>query len=164
MRVELLRHETFARKRFEEQAALIRQNLGSAIQRIEHIGSTAVPELAAKPIVDILLEVPNVTDRGIQRRLEQIGYSLVVDEPGHRMFRSAAENAHVHLWVSGDPEIERHILFRDWLRENERDRRLYEREKHRLAAMEWPTQNDYAQAKTPIVNEIIGRARESRKA
>lgn len=79
------------------------------------------------------------------------------------MFRSPGADVHVHVWATGDPEIERHMLFRDWLRQSDEDRRLYEREKYRLASQEWPTQNDYAQAKTPVVSEILARARESRK-
>ena len=79
------------------------------------------------------------------------------------MFRSGEGDVHLHLWQTGDPEIERHLLFRDWLRESAEDRLLYEREKHRLAALEWPTQDDYAQAKSPLIAEIAARARRSGK-
>ncbi len=79
------------------------------------------------------------------------------------MFRNTAHDVHLHVWQSGGAEIERHLLFRDWLRENDEDRILYEREKRRLAAMEWPTQNDYAQAKSPVIGEILARARERPK-
>ena len=137
--------------------------LGARAKRIEHIGSTAVPGLHAKPIVDVLLECHEATGTDLRAALEGIGYSLVVDEPGHHMFRNAAQDVHLHVWRSGDAEIERHLLFRDRLRENEEDRRRYEREKQRLATMEWPTQNDYAQAKSRVIGEILARARESPK-
>ena len=151
-------------KRFESLQKALHDALGPLVEDIYHIGSTAVPRLAAKPIIDVLLAVSEVTDAEIDARLEPAGFALIVDEPGHRMFTNAARDVHVHLWAADDPEIGRHLLFRDWLRENEDDRRLYENEKYRLAAMEWPTQNDYAEAKTPVITEILGRARKSRKA
>jgi len=141
----------------------LRDALSGHAKRIEHIGSTAVPGLAAKPVIDILLEFHDVNDADLRAALEDIGYALIVDEPGHRMFRNTAHDVHLHVWQSGGAEIERHLLFRDWLRENDEDRILYEREKRRLAAMEWPTQNDYAQAKSPVSGEILARPRERPK-
>ncbi len=79
------------------------------------------------------------------------------------MFRPLDGGVHLHVWRSGEPEIERHLLFRDWLRKNDEDRLLYESEKYRLASQEWRTQDDYAQAKSPVIAEIMARARESRK-
>ena len=164
MRVRLDRSSDEWPLKYERVSQQIGRVLGVRAKRVEHIGSTAVPGLDAKPIVDILLELDDVDDQDIHQALAGIGLAPIVDEPGHRMFRTAAGDVHVHLWASDDSEIERHILFRDWLRENEMDRRLYKREKYRLAAMEWPTQNDYAEAKTPVINEIVARARESRRA
>jgi len=147
--------------------ARIRESLRGALsaraQRIEHIGSTAVPGLDAKPVIDILLEIHDVTDFDVREILKHAGYHLVVDEPGHRMFRSSSHDVHLHVWQSSDAEIERHLLFRDRLRENNADRLFYAREKRRLATTEWPTQNDYAQAKSPVIAQILARARESRK-
>ena len=79
------------------------------------------------------------------------------------MFRPPDGGVHLHAWQIGDPEIERHLLFRDWLRKNEEDQLLYEGEKYRLASLEWPVQDDYAQAKSPVIDEIVARARESSK-
>lgn len=137
--------------------------LSGHAKRIEHIGSTAVPGLDAKPVIDILLESHDVSGGALRAALESIGYSLIVDEPGHRMFRNTSHDVHLHVWQSGDAEIERHLRFRDRLREHDEDRILYEREKRRLAAMEWATQNDYAQAKSPVIGQILARARESPK-
>lgn len=159
MRVEIVSHATFGVEKYRECQEIITEALGPKIKRIEHIGSTAVPGLDAKPVVDILIEVDRVADPYIGRRLDGVGFSLAVDEDGHRMFRSASGDVHVHAWQSGDGEIERHVLFRDRLRSNEADRLLYETEKRRLAAQDWPTQNDYAQAKSPVINEILARAK-----
>lgn len=148
---------------FERARERISRALGTRAKRIEHIGSTAVPGLAAKPVIDILLEVDDVVSSAIQKELETLGFVLVVDEPGHRMFRPGEGGAHLHLWRTGDPEIERHLLFRDRLRKSAEDRLLYEREKQRLAALEWPAQDDYAQAKSPMIAEIVARARKSGK-
>ncbi|HEX5275841.1 MAG TPA: GrpB family protein [Candidatus Rubrimentiphilum sp.] len=161
MRVKIVSHTTFGAERYRERKKIISELLGPRIKRIEHIGSTAVPGLDAKPIIDILIEVENVADANTQACLVRAGFLLVVDEPGHRMFRSAFDDVHLHAWQSGDPEIERHILFREWLRSNEADRQLYETEKRRLAMQDWPSQNDYAQAKSPVINEILTRARNS---
>lgn len=132
--------------------------------RIEHIGSTAVPGLAAKPVIDILVEVKSVKDPILQAALEQANFTLIVDEPGHRMFRFTNRAAHVHLWRTGDPEIRRHLLFRDWLRTNGDAQSVYEAEKRRLAARDWPTQNDYAQAKSPVIDAILKRAKGKARA
>src|SRR5581483_1387263 len=128
--------------------------------RIEHIGSTAVPGLDAKPIIDVLLEVDNVADAQVRAALEKRHFTLIVDETGHRMFRSPSHGAHLHVWQNGDTEMDRHLLFRDWLRQSDEDRQLYQRENRRLAAIEWPSQNDYAQAKSSVIAQIIGRAKE----
>jgi GrpB-like predicted nucleotidyltransferase (UPF0157 family) len=161
MRVQLAGYSEDWPKQFEEIRKRLHSALGSHAKRVEHIGSTAVPGLAAKPIIDILLQVDDLGDRAIGKALTGVGFALAVDEPDHRMFRSADAGVHIHAWQSGYPEIERHLLFRDWLRRHSGDRQLYEREKRRLAAMDWASQNDYAQAKSPIVREILDRARES---
>jgi GrpB-like predicted nucleotidyltransferase (UPF0157 family) len=163
MRVRLATYSESWPTKFEQVHKQIQLALGTCAKRIEHIGSTAVPGLAAKPVIDILLELDNITNPTVHEALAGGGFAPVVEEPGHRMFRSPDRDVHVHAWPTGDPEVQRHLLFRDWLRSNEADRRLYEMEKRRLAALEWPTQNDYAQAKSPIINEILARARESRK-
>jgi GrpB-like predicted nucleotidyltransferase (UPF0157 family) len=93
----------------------LRETLGGTAKRIEHIGSTAVPGLDAKPVIDILLEVDSLTDPFVEISLEKDAYSLIVEEPGHRMFRSAGHDVHVHIWQSGSSEIDRHLLFRDRL-------------------------------------------------
>ncbi len=149
-------------KRFHREAAKIRAALGEAAMAIEHIGSTSVPGLAAKPIVDILVVVKDSSDEASYvAALQSAGYVLRVREPDldeHRMFRTPAKDVHVHVFSSGSLEIERYLLLRDHLRENEEDRELYARTKRDLASRDWPSMDHYASAKTEVVEGIIARA------
>lgn len=145
-------------ERFKEHRARIAQALGPAALRIEHIGSTAVQGLVAKPIIDIQLSVVDVEDEATYiPPLEEAGYNLRVREPGHRMLR-VFDEAHVHLCSGGSDWERRHILFRDWLRRDEGDRELYARVKRELAGRDWETMNDYADAKARVIAEIMSRA------
>ena len=133
--------------------------LGSVAKRVEHIGSTAVPGLGAKPIIDILVTVDDVEDESrYVPTLEAFAYVLRVREPGHRMFRTPARDVHVHVWRSGGEDERRHLLFRDWLRANTTDRNLYERTKRELARCSWPDMNYYAEAKSAVIAAILERA------
>jgi GrpB-like predicted nucleotidyltransferase (UPF0157 family) len=141
-------------ERFLVERARIAAALGERALRIEHIGSTSVPGLAAKPIVDILVEVASL--EGID--LEPAGYVLRVREEGHRMFRTPELDVHVHVWPSGSPDIERQIRFRDRLRASPEDLAAYAALKRELAARDWPDINYYAEAKGPLIREIERRA------
>src|ERR671920_309868 len=118
-------------KKFETHAGRIADALGGSALRIEHVGSTSVPGLAAKPIIDILVVVPDSSDESAYLpRLEAAGYVLRVREPDwneHRMFRTPEQDVHVHVYTAGCPEVERHLTFRDRLRHDADDRRRYER-------------------------------------
>ena len=158
-------------ERFRREAAKIRAALGEAALAIEHIGSTAVPGLSAKPIVDVLLVVEDSSDEASYvPALEGAGYVLRVREREfheHRMLRTAARDVHVHVFSPGSPEIDRYLLLRDHLRRNEEDRELYARTKRELASRDWPSMQHYAEAKTEVIEGIIARAvaaRSSREA
>ena len=147
---------------FEEEAGRIRAALGDRVLRIEHVGSTSVPRLAAKPIIDIVLVVADTTDEAAYApALETAGYVLRIREPDwheHRMFKGPDTNINLHCFSEGCPEIERMLVFRNWLRANEVGRLLYERTKRELAAKTWTYAQDYADAKTAVVEEILARA------
>ena len=146
-------------ERFAAERERIAAALGPSAKRIEHIGSTSVRGLDAKPIVDILVAVADPADQGVGSALEGAGYVLRVDEERHRMFRTPARDVHVHLWVAGTEDITQHVEFRDRLRASEADRRAYSELKHRLAEREWDDINDYAEAKGALIEEILARAR-----
>ena len=130
---------------------------------VEHIGSTAVPGLAAKPIVDMLLVVHDVTDEGAYvTPLEQEGFVLRVREPRHRMLRTTEKDVHIHVFEPESPEIMDYRDLRDWLRINEADRDLYASTKKKLAQQQWSDLNYYSDAKSSVVQQILGRARDWR--
>jgi GrpB-like predicted nucleotidyltransferase (UPF0157 family) len=153
-------------ERFRQEEVRIVAALGEAALSVEHIGSTSVPGLAAKPIVDILLVVENSGEEASYLpALEEAGYVLRVREPDfheHRMFRTAAKDVHVHVFSLGSPEIERYLLLRESLRQNEEERELYAQTKRALAKQDWPTMEHYAEAKTEVVEGIISRATAAR--
>ena len=154
--------------RFAAEAGRIRAALAERALAVEHIGSTAVPGLAAKPIVDVLLVVADSGDEpSYLPALEAAGYVLRVREPDffeHRMLRTPARDVHVHVFSPGCVEIERYLLLRDRLRVDAEERELYERTKRELAACTWPTMQHYAEAKTEVVEAIIARAAAERSA
>jgi len=148
-------------RRFDAERARIDQALGGAALMIEHVGSTAVPGLAAKPIIDVCVTVADVGDEpSYGPALGRAGYELRVREPDHRMYRTPERDVHVHVWKQGDPEVERHLVFRDRLRASPDDRSKYERLKRSLAQREWSDMNHYADAKGPVIEAILARARQ----
>jgi GrpB-like predicted nucleotidyltransferase (UPF0157 family) len=148
-------------QRFERERARILAALGDVARAIEHIGSTAVSGLAAKPIVDVLVTVADPDEESaFTPALERAGYVLRVREPGHRMFRTPDRDVHVHVWGRDDPEVGRYLAFRDRLRASAEDREAYERLKRELAGREWEDANHYAQAKGSLIEAILARARE----
>lgn len=145
--------------RFAHEKERLAEALEGTALRIKHIGSTAVPGLAAKPVVDILVTVADAEDEHTFRAaIEALGYELRVREPGHRAFRTAARDVNLHIWADDDPEVERHLLFRDRLRNDARDRARYEDVKRELATRRWTDINYYAEAKNEVVAEILQRA------
>lgn len=147
---------------FRREAGRIGAVLGHRALRIEHTGSTSVPGLAAKPVIDMLLVVADSADEAAYLpALESIGYVLRIREADwheHRMLNPKDAEANLHVLSSGCPEIDRILLFRDWLRTNSADRDLYARTKLALAQQEWKYVQNYADAKTAVVEEILGRA------
>ncbi|HOA80817.1 GrpB family protein [Pseudoclostridium thermosuccinogenes] len=150
---------------FEREANRIRSVLGSKALQIEHVGSTSVPGLCAKPIIDILLVVKNSADEpSYVPALEAAGYRLQIREPEwfeHRMFKGPNTDINLHVFSEGASEIDRMLRFRDWLRSNESDREKYAQAKRSLAKNKWRHIQHYADAKTSIVREIMDRANDS---
>jgi GrpB-like predicted nucleotidyltransferase (UPF0157 family) len=147
---------------FEREAERIRMALGDRALRLEHTGSTSVPGLAAKPIIDITLLVPDSADEpAYAPALEAAGYVLRIREPHwleHRLFKGPDTDVNLHVFSEGCVELDRMVGFRDWLRAHPDDRELYERTKRELATRTWRHVQHYADAKTGVVEEIIARA------
>jgi GrpB-like predicted nucleotidyltransferase (UPF0157 family) len=146
-----------ARSRVEERR--IRGALGLTAIRVEHTVSTSVPGLAAKPIIVMLVTVADPADGRLVSIMEHAGYRLRVREPRHRMFRTPELDVHVHVWSDSDPEVGRVLAFRDRLRPSPGDRVLYEALKRQLATREWRDMNDYADAKSELIEQILAASR-----
>jgi GrpB-like predicted nucleotidyltransferase (UPF0157 family) len=144
---------------YEREAARIRAALGARVLGLEHVGSTSVPGLAAKPIIDVLLAVADSADEAAYvPALAAAGYALRVREPDwheHRMLRGPDTEVHLHVFGHGSAEIERMLRFRDRLRSDDLARGRYEAAKRTLAAREWAYMQDYADAKSDVVEGIL---------
>ena len=162
--VELVEYDPDWPRLYEREAARIRAALGDAVVQLEHTGSTAVPGLVAKPRIDMLLVVPDSADEpAYVPGLEAAGYTLVIREPEwyeHRIFKGPDTDVNLHVFSPESPEIERVLFFRDRLRTNDADRGLYARTKRELAQRSWKYVQNYADAKSEVVEEIIARARQ----
>lgn len=160
--IEIVDYDSSWPQKFEAHAATISGALGGSALRIEHIGSTSVPGLPAKPVIDILVVVADSANEATYLpQLEAAGYVLRVREPDwneHRMLRTPEKDVHVHVYSAGCQEIERYLTFRDRLRRNADDRNRYGQMKRDLATKEWGDMNEYAEAKTEVVESIIAAA------
>ena len=148
--------------KFRRHANVIADALGKNALSIEHIGSTSVPNLAAKPIIDMIVIVPDSSDEdSYLPALVKAGYVLRVREPDwhqHRMFRTPELDVHLHVYSPGCPEVRRQLAFRNWLRINKSARVRYEEVKRKLAKQDWTDMNAYAYAKSEVIEEIVANA------
>ena len=145
---------------FDKLAGGITHALGAVALRIDHIGSTAVPGLAAKPVIDMDLTVKNPSDEETYvPALEEIGYDLVIREPAwhqHRCLRLDIPRVNLHVFGPDCPENIRHLLFRDWLRGHPEDCERYEQAKR--CALEGARHvMDYNLRKQPVIHDIYAR-------
>jgi len=161
--VELVEYDQAWPSVFEHEATKIAAALDERALQLEHVGSTSVPGLVAKPRIDIVLAVADSADEpSYVPALESASYMLRIREPKwfeHRLLRGSEPAVNLHVFSVGCPEIERLVAFRDRLRTNEADRNLYARHKQGLARRDWKYVQNYADAKTAIVEEILTRAR-----
>jgi GrpB-like predicted nucleotidyltransferase (UPF0157 family) len=144
------------------EAVKIRAALGEKAVVLEHVGSTSIPGIPAKPIIDILLAVASSADEtAYVPPLTAQGYRLHIREPDwheHRVMKGDDPLVNLHVFTVGSPEIARMVGFRDRCRAYPDERDLYERTKRALAARTWRHVQHYANAKSEVVEEIIARA------
>ncbi len=146
--------------------AEVRAALGPVAMLVEHVGSTSVPGLVAKPVVDLVLGVPDPTDEAAYvEPLAPLGYVLRHREPDwheHRLLKpgdpDAVPQVNLHVFRIGSVEIDRMLVFRDHLRSDPDDLALYRRTKQGLARRSWEPVQQYADAKGPVVEDIVARA------
>jgi GrpB-like predicted nucleotidyltransferase (UPF0157 family) len=147
---------------YAREQARIGAALGARALAIEHIGSTSVPDLAAKPRIDIDLIVADPADEpAYLPALEEAGYFLRVREPDwyeHRCLHSHDSAVNLHVFGPDCDEHLRHLIFRDWLRTHPEDRARYAAEKRRIAVSGVTYMAQYADQKSIVVVEILRRA------
>jgi GrpB-like predicted nucleotidyltransferase (UPF0157 family) len=152
-------------KLFSREERRIRGALGDRAILLEHVGSTAVPGLAAKPIVDILLVVANsANESSYVPALEAEGYVLRIREPEwhqHRLLKGPDTNVNLHVLSAGGSESGRMLTFRDALRTNPETRERYAKTKRELARRTWKYVQEYADAKSEVVEAILAGAPEA---
>lgn len=160
--ITLLEYDSRWPELYAREANRIRTVLGNKALQVEHVGSTSVPGMCAKPIIDMLLVVSDsANEPSYIPDLEAAGYTLRIREPEwfeHRLFKGPDIDINLHVFSAGTPEIERMLRFRDLLRSNETDRENYAQFKRSLAKNKWKHVQHYADAKTAIVREIMARA------
>ncbi len=149
---------------YEQLAWRIRQALGDRVLELEHVGSTSVPDLPAKPVIDIDLTVVDSGDEpAYVPALERTGYALTIREPRwheHRCLVATSPRSNLHVWSPDCPEVIRHRMFRDWLCDHPDDRARYAEVKRASAHAANAAQEDvtaYNLRKQPVLREILDR-------
>jgi GrpB-like predicted nucleotidyltransferase (UPF0157 family) len=159
--VELREYDPTWAELFESERQVLAGIFGGGAVAIEHVGSTSVPGLSAKPIVDVLIGLRQLalTDAQIEA-MGGLGYEYLGDHglPGRLFFKKEPRTHHVHVVEHGGPHWERQLVFRDALRSDPEERRRYDAFKRRLAAEGHP-RDVYTELKTPFIREIEARAR-----
>ena len=147
---------------YQRVAGRVRAALGGRVAALEHVGSTSVPGLPAKPVIDVLLAVPDPSDEAAYAPpLREAGFRFVLREldwHAHRLFKGVDPAVNLHVFPPGAAEVARMLAFRDHLRRHPADCALYEKTKRELAARTWAYVQDYADAKGEVVEAILARA------
>ncbi|MCK4478120.1 GrpB family protein [Candidatus Bathyarchaeota archaeon] len=157
---------------YEKERCLILDAIGHIVVRIEHIGSTAVPKLGAKPVIDIIVAVNHLSDaKKCIRPLESIGYEYVPEHedlmPERRYFHKGKppkeQHYHLHMVELTSDFWKRHLLFRDYLRTHPEVAQEYFKLKKRLATQYGSDREEYTEAKTSFIESVIAKARTERE-
>lgn len=143
---------------FQDEASFLRTLFEDEVIRFEHFGSTSVPGMKAKPVIDMMCIVKDINKVDLQNeRMSSLGYDVAGEWgiPDRRLFRKGGENRthHIHFYQSGNPHIDRHLIFRDYLRSHPNEAERYSRFKEELAGRYEHT-SDYSPAKKAFVSEM----------
>jgi len=160
--IEVVPYNSHWPQMFEAEAALIKKALGNNCIAIHHIGSTAVPGLSAKPVIDILPVVKSLIE--VDRKAEamqQIGYQALGEYgiPLRRFFQKGGDlrTHHVHVFEKSNPAIRRHLQFRDWLRSHPEDAKAYQELKLELASKFPNDSESYVKGKAAFIQSIAAK-------
>lgn len=164
MKVEVVPHDATWRTKFEDESQLITPALGNNLVRIHHIGSTSIPGIYAKPIIDILVEVQDITQVDESNAaMTALGYEAMGEFgiPGRRYFRKHIESQrshHVHIFTANSSEIERHLAFRDYMIAHPEDAKKYSELKRELAKLYPEDIYGYMDGKDGFIKEMEAKA------
>lgn len=151
-------------KKFREEAETLRQLMSDEIIDIHHIGSTSIPNMSAKPIIDLLIEVKEIHKIDeYTKRLSSYGYLAFGENgiPGRRYFIKGSKTIrthHIHMFQKGNREINRHIAFRDYLSTHHPEALQYATLKMQLAKQHPMNIEKYIQGKLNLIQEINQKA------
>jgi GrpB-like predicted nucleotidyltransferase (UPF0157 family) len=158
--IEVVPYEPGWPSEFARLSSLVRGALGDRVLALEHVGSTSVPGLVAKPVIDIDLIVADSADEeAYVPALEAAGFTLRIREPDweeHRLL-TVLPHTNLHVFPPGTPEPQRHIRFRDWLRTHPDDRAEYAALKVELGGRGFTDGMDYNNHKAALVYDIYER-------
>lgn len=163
--VEVVPHDPRWRDAFEREAKRVAAALSGNVVAVHHIGSTAIPHIYAKPVVDMLVEVKDITDvDGQSSAMQSLGYEVMGEYgiPGRRYFRkdnqAGFRTHHVHAFEAGSAQIERHLAFRDYMIAHPEDAREYSDLKRELAQEHPQSMDAYMDGKDGFIKEIDRKA------
>lgn len=164
-KVEVVPHDPRWRESFEAEAGQIAAALGESVVAVHHIGSTSIPDIYAKPIIDLLVEVRDIGEvDGRGAAMEALGYEVMGEfgMPGRRYFRKdgpgGTRTHHVHVFGAGSDEVERHLAFRDYMVAHPADARRYGELKRQLAEAHPDDADAYMDGKDGFIQEMDRRA------
>lgn len=164
-KVEVVPHDPAWAQEFKAEAQRLSAALGEIAIAIHHIGSTAIPCIYAKPIIDLLLEVNDLAQLDRQQAaVEQLGYEAMGEYgiPGRRYFRkhnaAGTRTHHLHAFAPGSSHVERHLLFRDYLIAHPQDAQQYSNLKRRLAAQYLTDIESYMDGKDSLIKTLETRS------
>jgi GrpB-like predicted nucleotidyltransferase (UPF0157 family) len=170
-KIEVVLHNPQWRDAFEAEATHVARTLGENVVAIHHIGSTAIPNIYAKPVIDLLVEVRDITEvDGQSSAMKSLGYEVMGEYgiPGRRYFRKDNEEGirthQIHAFERGSAEVERHLAFRDYLIAHPEDAQRYSELKRKLADEHAQSMDGYIDGKDSFIKEIDRRAAQWRAA
>jgi GrpB-like predicted nucleotidyltransferase (UPF0157 family) len=166
-KVEVLPHDPNWRHEFENESKRVILVLGKNLVTVHHIGSTAIPNIYAKPIIDMLVEVHDITQVDkCNSAMEALGYEVMGEFgiSGRRYFRKdnqmSVRTHHVHTFKVNSKEVERHLAFRDYMVAHHKDAQKYSELKRQLAKQYPNDINGYMDGKDGFIKEIESLALE----
>lgn len=167
-KVEVVPHRDEWSELFLEESKKIKEVYGDEIIHIYHIGSTSIPAIHAKPVIDLMVEVADIERiDGYNEQMKQLNYEALGENgiPNRRFFMKGDDNRthHVHIFEKGDAEIERHLAFRDYMMAHPEEAQSYSQLKKRLAKRFPENMDEYIEGKDSFIKTIDRKAAEWRK-